>query len=112
MSKQTFHLPTWRRKPTADEAAPPRRGQRSKSPAEPDFYGDFYAALCGAPVLPVLPKAKCGRRLRPSGAKGTLDVPFLFSRREKVSAWELSDDSCSAKSEHSLSAKPWFRDRN
>ena len=22
MSKQTFHLPTWRRKPTADEAAP------------------------------------------------------------------------------------------
>ena len=31
MSKQTFHLPTWRRKPTADEAAPPRRGQWSKS---------------------------------------------------------------------------------
>ena len=30
---------------TADEAAPPRRGQWSKSPAEPDFYGDF---LCGA----------------------------------------------------------------
>ena len=22
MSKQTFHLPTWRRKPTADETAP------------------------------------------------------------------------------------------
>ena len=22
MSKQNFHLPTWRRKPTADEAAP------------------------------------------------------------------------------------------
>ena len=63
MSKQTFHLPTWRRKPTADEAAPPRRGQWSKSPAELDFYGEFYAALCGAPVLPVLPKAKCGRRL-------------------------------------------------
>ena len=47
----------------ADEAAPPRRGQRGKSPAELDFYGGFYAALCGAPVLPVLPKAKCGRRL-------------------------------------------------
>ena len=79
MSKQTFHLPTWRRKPTADEAAPPRRGQRSKSPAELDFYGEFYAALCGAPVLPVLPKAKCGRRLRPKGAKRhAKGVPFHF----------------------------------
>ena len=53
----------------ADEAAPPRRGQRGKSPAELDFYEEFYAAHCGAPVLPVLPKAKCGRRLRPKGAK-------------------------------------------
>ena len=105
MSKQNFHLPTWRRKPTADEAAPPRRGQRYKSPAELDFYGEFYAALCGAPVLPVLPKAKCGRRLRPSGAKGTLGVPFLFSQREKVSAWKLSGDSCSAESKHRLSEK-------
>ena len=62
----------------ADEAAPPRRGQRGKSPAELDFYGEFYAALCGAPVLTVLPKAKCGRRLRPFGArKGTpFGVPF------------------------------------
>ena len=61
---------------------PPRHGQRCKSPAKLDFYREFYAAHCGAPVLPVLPKAKCGRRLRPSGAKGTLGVPFLFSRRE------------------------------
>ncbi len=53
----------------ADEAAPSRRGQRGKSPAELDFYGEFYAALCGAPVLPILPKAKYGRRLRPKGAK-------------------------------------------
>ena len=52
------------------------------------FTREFYAAHCGAPVLPVLPKAKCGRRLRPSGAKGTLGVPFLFSQREKVSAWK------------------------
>ena len=67
---------------TADEAAPPRRGQWSKSPAKLDFYGDFYAALCGAPVLPVLPRAKCGRRLRPKGAKRhAFGVPFpLFSR--------------------------------
>ena len=51
--------------------APARQGrlgtrvprQRCKSPAELDFYGEFDAALCGAPVLPVLPKAKCGRRL-------------------------------------------------
>ena len=36
------------------------------------FTEIFYAALCGAPVLPVLPKAKCGRRLRPFGReKGT-----------------------------------------
>ena len=27
---------------TADEAAPPRRGQWYKSPAELDFYGGFY----------------------------------------------------------------------
>ena len=54
---------------TVDEAAPPRRGQWSKSPAELDFYGEFYSALCGAPVLPVLPKTKCGRSLRPKGAK-------------------------------------------
>ena len=58
----------------------PRRGKRRcpgvrvprprcKSPAELDFYGEFYAALCGAPVLPVLPKAKSDRRLRPLGAK-------------------------------------------
>ena len=58
----------------------PRRGKRrcpgvrvprqwGKSPAELDFYGEFYAALCGAPVLPVLPKAKSDRRLRPLGAK-------------------------------------------
>ena len=45
MSKQTFHLPTWRRKPTADEAAPPRRGQWYKSPAELDFYGELNHAL-------------------------------------------------------------------
>ena len=77
MRKQHFRLPPWRRKPTADEAAPPRRGQRSKSPAELDFYEDFYAALCGAPVLPVLPKAKFGRRLRPKGAKRhAFGVPF------------------------------------
>ena len=64
----------------ADEAAPPRRGQWSKSPAEPDFYREFYAALCGAPVLPVLPKAKCGRRLRPKGAKRhAVGVPFSLT---------------------------------
>ena len=45
MSKQTFHLPTWRRKPTADEAAPPRRGQWYNSPAELDFYGELNPAL-------------------------------------------------------------------
>ena len=34
-------------------------------------------------------------------------VPRLaYFWREKVSAWELSDDSCSAQSEHILSAKP------
>jgi len=39
--------------------------------------GIFYAALCGAPVLPVLPKAKFGRRLRPKGAKRhAFGVPF------------------------------------
>ena len=63
---------------TADEAAPPRREQRNKSPAELDFYGEFYAALCGAPVLPVLPKAKCGRRLRPKGAKKGTPSACLF----------------------------------
>ena len=62
MSKQNFHLPTWRRKPTADEAAPPRRGQRYKSPAELDFYGEFNAACCGRPVLPVPALPECGRR--------------------------------------------------
>ena len=45
MSKQTFHLPTWRRKPTADEAAPLRHGQWYKSPAELDFYGELNHAL-------------------------------------------------------------------
>ena len=65
---------------TADEIAPPRREQRNKSPAELDFYREFYAAHCGAPVLPVLPKAKCGRRLRPKGAKRhAVGVPFLLS---------------------------------
>ena len=65
---------------TADEAAPPRRGQWSKSPAELDFYWEFYAALCGAPVLPVLPKAKCGRRPRPKGAKRhAVGVPFSLT---------------------------------
>ena len=64
---------------TADEAAPPRREQRNKSPAELDFYGEFYAALCGAPVLPVLPKAKCGRRLRPKGAKKARRRRAFFS---------------------------------
>ena len=63
---------------TADEAAPPRREQRNKSPAELDFYGEFYAALCGAPVLPVLPKAKCGRRKRAKRAKGTPLACLLF----------------------------------
>ena len=62
----------------ADEAAPPRREQRNKSPAELDFYGEFYAALCGAPVLPVLPKAKCGRRKRAKRAKGTPSACLLF----------------------------------
>ena len=33
------------------------------------FTEIFYAALCGAPVLPVLPKAKCGRRLRTQGVR-------------------------------------------
>ena len=62
----------------ADEAAPPRRGQRYKSPAELDFYGEFYAALCGAPALPVLPSAKDGRGLRPAGArKGTRKRAFF-----------------------------------
>ena len=63
---------------TADEAAPPRRGQWSKSPAELDFYGEFYAALCGAPVLPVLPKAKCGRKKRAKRAKGTPSACLFF----------------------------------
>ena len=63
----------------ADEAAPPRREQRNKSPAELDFYGEFYAALCGAPVLPVLPKAKCGRKLRPKGAKKARRRRAFFS---------------------------------
>ena len=62
MSKQTFHLPTWRRKPTADEAAPPRRGQRHKSPAKLDFYGEFHAAHCDAPALSVPALPECGRR--------------------------------------------------
>ena len=35
---------------------------------------------------------------------------FFYLWREKVSAWELSDDSCSAQSEHRLSAKRQFRD--
>ena len=100
----------------------PRRGKRrcpgvrvprqwGKSPAELDFYGEFYAALCGAPVLPVLPKAKYGRRLRPKGAKKArrrraffsnricMQIPenrgrvprFSDFKREKVSVWELSD---------------------
>ena len=30
---------------------------------------------------------------------------FLYSQREKVSAWKLSDDLCSAKSKHRLSEK-------
>ena len=60
------------------EAAPPRRGQRYKSPAELDFYREFYAAHCGAPVLPVLPKAKCGRRKRAKRAKGTPSACLLF----------------------------------
>ena len=98
--------------------APARQGrlgtrvprQRSKSPAELDFYGEFYAALCGAPALPVLPSAKDGRGLRPAGArKGTLLACLFvdsfcsqnhksrgvylafYTLREKVSVWELSD---------------------
>ncbi|WP_418388099.1 hypothetical protein, partial [Agathobaculum sp.] len=71
---------------------PLRRGQRYKSLAELDFYGEFDAALCGAPVLPVLPKAKCGRKLRPKGAeKARLWRAFSYFEGEKVSAWELSD---------------------
>ena len=54
---------------TADEVAPPRREQRNKSPAELDFYREFYAAHCGAPVLPVPASPVCGRKLRPKGAK-------------------------------------------
>ena len=49
---------------TANEAAPRRRGHRYQSPAKLDFDREFYAALCGAPVLPVSPKAKCGRKIR------------------------------------------------
>ena len=33
---------------------------------------------------------------------------FCYFKREKVPAWELSDDSCFAKSEHSLSEKRSF----
>ena len=35
---------------------------------------------------------------------------FLFSKREKVSEQELSDDFGTAYSPFLLSAKPWFRD--
>jgi len=35
----------------AGAAAPPRRGQWNKSPAELDFYGEFDAALCGVPFI-------------------------------------------------------------
>ena len=34
---------------------------------------------------------------------------FFYTKREKVSVWELSDDSCSAKSEHILSENAVFR---
>ena len=50
--------------------APARQGrlgtrvprQRDKSPAELDFYGEFNAACCGRPVLPVPALPECGRR--------------------------------------------------
>ena len=65
---------------TADEVAPPRREQRNKSPAELDWYREFYAAHCGAPVLPVPASPEYGRKLRPKGAKRhALGVPFLLS---------------------------------
>ena len=54
------------------------RAEVRKSGTRPDFLGDFYAALCGAPVLPVLPKAKCGRRKRAKRAKGTPSACLLF----------------------------------
>ena len=47
MSKQNFHLPTWRRKPTADEAAPLRHGQWYKHRAKLDVYRELnYALRC------------------------------------------------------------------
>ena len=49
---------------TANEAAPLRRGPWYQSPAKLDFDREFYAAHCSAPVLPVSPKAKCGRKIR------------------------------------------------
>ena len=117
--------------------APARQGrlgtrvprQRCKSPAELDFYGEFYAACCGRPVRPPcrrqdwaeIAHTECAQQscLRHDcslsiklfypifplsrGSAHEIDfaaqnhknrgrVPrFLYSEREKVSVWELSD---------------------
>ena len=37
-------------------------------------------------------------------------LAFLYTEREKVSEWELSDDFGTAHGPFLLSAKPWFGD--
>ena len=68
---------------TADEAAPPRRGQWYKSPAELDFYREFYAAHCGAPVLPVSACAEMRQEI--SNA-----IPCLLARNGVFFSFPLS----------------------
>ena len=62
MSKQTFHLPTWRRKPTADEAAPLRRGQRSKSQVHALTFTENFMRPAAAGLSALLAEGKIGRK--------------------------------------------------
>ena len=71
MSKQTFHLPTWRRKPTADEAAPDIADSElvpSESAARPTRHkhGKRTYVIGGALLALAIAAARIVRRGRPA----------------------------------------------
>ena len=86
--------------------AAPARAEVRKSGTRPDFLGDFYAALCGAPVLPVLPKAKCGRRKRAKRAKGTPSACLSLSIKSVFAPKQQSRGSAHSKAFAAQTHKP------
>ena len=60
----------------ADEAAPPRRGQRYKSPAELDFYGDFLRGALRSACPACFAEGKMRQEIAPEG-------------REKARLWRV-----------------------